>query len=60
MIKMNKNLKLIALAIGEHFSALFTLKYKFRTNTAMALFGLAITLLASTFQDREFFSILLR
>ncbi|MGE4595186.1 MAG: hypothetical protein AAEF23_06700 [Gammaproteobacteria bacterium] len=27
---MNKNLKLIALAIGEHFSALFTLTHKHR------------------------------
>jgi hypothetical protein len=29
---MCKNLKLIALAIDENYSALFTLKYKFRTN----------------------------
>jgi hypothetical protein len=56
MIKMNKNLKLIALAIGENFSALFTLKYKFRTNTAIALFDLALTFLASTLRDRGFFN----
>ena len=45
---------IIALAIDKSFSALFTLKYKFRTNSAVALFGLALTFLISALWDRRF------
>ena len=41
---MCKNLKLIALAIDENFSALFTLKYKFRTNKRQGVVWLSFSL----------------
>jgi hypothetical protein len=42
--KMCKNLKLIALAIDENFSALFTLKYKFRTNKRQGVVWLSFNI----------------
>jgi len=41
---MCKNLKLIALAIDENFSALFTLKYKFRTNKRQGVVWLSFNI----------------
>ena len=52
---MCKNLKLIALVIDESFTALFTLKYKFRTNKRQGVVWLSFNIVNLSPSGQEIF-----